>query len=494
MQSLSGICVVFKRFLSKLKKSAQGVNKNLTTHRKQAVTAAPVPPSQSEKSDAPAPGVAQVAQPAPVITKNKLVQEWTDTKQTGQGAAQAQAITPEIDDTDDWIDPIEQFLIDLDMQQGYSLRVDRLKNFSKDGQSGQRSPKDYCFTYQFDINSYLQSIADDFGAGSYWLTLRHMDGRIAKCWTEHIAARPAKQQPGQLASTQPAPGSPPQSPIAVLREYSGIAKELSSIRASMGWEAPPASQNAGPVAAAPPLEERLITKLLERAIDSGDDSALERMMGLYFPKAESKENDSMSMIMQIIERVAAPFIPAILASLQQAPQAPPPAAAPRGPARAIPFTHPAPDPRAPAERRATRPERAAFSIVTPAAPPALSDLEQDLEQDLQPDNETAMAYDKLYALLDDLVQDLTEQSKLPEISPPLIDHGAGLIVAFRKDVPMLSMFLDGLVNGQAQSCLSSLELFDAENYKGISSLPLALNYIEALQKRVKILLKGDRKK
>lgn len=444
----------------------------------------PVPPAAPPASPAPIAGV--------VMQRNELRQTWTQPLQLGSESELPRELFAEPEAEAFPADPVAAFLETLDYDQGYTLRVDLLTEWDKDGRTGVKAPKRFCRQYQFDLENYLNLIAEDFGAGAYWLTLRRTsDGQVVKFWVEHIAPRrvpvtppagvfaPSPSNGGALVASIP----PTAGAVAAIREIGAFAKELATIKQALGWDnEPPQREALPPPPSSPspePLQDRLLSLMVERAAASGDDNKLERILSAVLGREEKDSPRGFDFI-GMLERIAAPLLPTLAQMFLQRAGAQP-GQLPPGPQQSY-VPYPAPPGGAPpmpiGPLPAGYPEAAGPIAPSPVGsippPPDLDGLPV-IEDDMQ---------ENMDRLLDSLVESLTGMSRQGVIDTIVIERGAGWVRDFERAFPMAGMFISGLVYGTPEQVLNTLESYHTD-FAGVSRLPLAVEFIAALQTRLK---------
>lgn len=466
------------------------------TSRRKAIKPPATEPSAPPVINPPyrplSPPPAQATEPAapPVILqRNELKQTWTQPVALSPDAPAAAAPAPmsiEYDDTPQ-PDPVAVFLESLDLEQGYMLRVDRLTKWEVDGRSGVKAPKYFCRQYQFDLLNYLNQIADDFGGGNYWLTLRRVgDGAIMKNWTEHIEARnqtePAAGLPFQFSGVSA--GAPAAPPVAPFKDFLNFAKTIREINEQMGWvlpgQQPAIATQPAPAAPVADLRDRLLMAFVDRASSKGDDAALDKILHLLIGGNEPKEREGGFDFLEMLERIVGPMMPALLqgfVNLQ----------APTLPGQTIPAQLPAQVPAAPPLRMAPPPPHRAQ--ISPIGSVPLGETIQSaapMPPGAAPDGQDAetVFQQSIDDLLDSLATEISAMSKTGAYDLSYVQRGAEAMRHFQTQFPSASTFIAGLIYAPPADVLKSLESYH-DDFAGIATLPLAADYVAALQQQMR---------
>ena len=135
-------------------------------------------------------------------------------------------------------DDLELFLSQIDSDQGYLLRVERLPNFSTDGKTGIRADRLFVCQIPFDRSTavdYESQIQSSYGGGDYQFQLKQ-GIRIVKSWRCHIARPVVRAGDPQPQPVHPNGGVQPVAPIdplaafkqqmAFTKEFIALSKEL----------------------------------------------------------------------------------------------------------------------------------------------------------------------------------------------------------------------------------------------------------------------------
>ncbi len=326
------------------------------------------------------------------------------------------------------------------------------------------------------MSEYLNLIANDYGEGTYWLTLRNQStGVIVKSWTEHIA--PRLNQPTQPASLFPsvlpaAQGAAPTSAMGMLKEWAAFARVIREINETMGI-AQLGATAAPPAAPVVDVKDRLLTAFVDRAASRGDDATLDRILFALLGKEEPKEEKGFDFL-ATLERIAGPFIPAIAQAVMSQsrpgtqPVAQPPYTPPQWPAH-IP---PPPGGAAPVAPSPI----GSMPIANQPAASTTAETDNTGDEEMTEEN----PFD---TLLDNLVAEITTMSKLGIVETRNIEQGAALIRQFIFQYPNASDSVRSLLRLPAPSVLLMLEGYHSD-FAGISTVPLATEYVEALQREL----------
>ena len=170
------------------------------------------------------------------------------------------------------------------------LRIDRMPTFGQDGLAGVKADKQFCGIVTcndayFDNDDYLVRIQQAYGAGDYWLQLRHKN-TIVQQWVESVGgfAGPATiGENGQPSPTiiynQPphAPSTTP--PVDPLQQLRGAFKIVSEFKDMLGINPTPAS---APPQAAPVDPDTLLLQNLatnDKFMDKVSNGLMRKVLG-----------------------------------------------------------------------------------------------------------------------------------------------------------------------------------------------------------------------
>lgn len=371
-----------------------------------------------------------------------------------------------VPDEEEFVDPVEQFLAQIDEEQGYVLRIDRLPQFRKTGIYGRGAPREFQGELPFSVQSYMLDIQALYGPGDYLLTLKETNGQFVKKWVEHIGAPvvPATQS-GSAQAGSPVPAAFAQAqPSATQRdsldEFIQTAEKISKLRKALGWEAEPAKarQQIETPTAPPerPLEERIIEKLLGLA--EKNEPLADRLLDKYLGTPESKEPGWMEIVGEIFKPLVPVLAQAIFAQsrlpgqqqLASQPLLQSPQQLPQTPMTTAPG-------------------------VTAQAPEGVADSQQSNGEEDEPFME----------LIDTLVDMLEKCVRQAAADPAVIDAGYQEVKAFRQRNPLLAGVIQMLVTGTPELVLGMLiggypELTQLQGNK------IVLDSITALQAKLRV--------
>jgi hypothetical protein len=370
------------------------------------------------------------------------------------------------EEEEDYIDPIEELLNQIDEEQQFLLRVDRLPEYARTGRSlGRGVATEYCDEFPFDPD-YMK-LVQRFGGGTYRLTLKNSSHKFVKQWKVHVAnpvvIQPATPHASVSASHSPAYSQPVQQQqadsLAPLSQLAEVAKQLKAIKRDMGWEPEPQTvkeivRQAEVVEK--PLEEKILEKLLGLA--EKNEPLADRLLGKYL--GEEKHELGWK---EIIAEIAKPIVPLIghlmIAQLRAQQVA---AGQPVTPAPQLPM-----------------PELPQMPMSTP---PGVTDQAFQPSADSQPiqqfEDEPQME------LIDSLVNMLDVCVRQAAADPAVIEAGRREVESFRHRNPLLAGMVTSLIADTPEGVLDKLA-WVYPDYAQMKSNPIAIHTIAALQAKLR---------
>jgi hypothetical protein len=246
-------------------------------------------------------------------------------------------------------DKLETFLDNLENEQGLRLRVDLLTEYHVTGRSGRGAPYQFCGDMIVSKDSllsesYLADVQALYGGGNFRFNLRGSNGRPITNWVKTIRTPAGPQNgtgpnvslpyvQGQQMMLQAAPASP----TDALDSFIEQAKKFEQLKKILGWNQEPQAATAAPaapgvVAPEKTLEEKILEMMLNKAVDSGDEATVDKLVTRILGNEES-ETSWTSLIKEIIGPIVPMVVPLLTTILQaqtgqQAPAALPPVVLP----------------------------------------------------------------------------------------------------------------------------------------------------------------------
>jgi hypothetical protein len=306
-------------------------------------------PTQLQESVKAPPSQAEANQSKPVKKHVRKIEEYDEYVPPAQSqAGQVIDVTArEVVEDEEEIDPIEEFLAQIEQEQGYVLRVDRLTQYRRTGLMGRGAPREFQGEIPFSPQTYLTDIQAWYGPGDYLLTLKNSQHQFIKKWVEHIGAPALVNTPATTAVAAPVTSAvayqqpAPVQPQSDIDQLISLTEKLSKIRKAMGWdhEPPPREEKqTEAVTTEKPMTERLVETLATRLIEKGDENSLDRALSVLMGK-EDKDTSWTSGMMDLLKELAQPFIPIIASAIARQMQQQPHPPAPLGqlPAASVPL-------------------------------------------------------------------------------------------------------------------------------------------------------------
>jgi hypothetical protein len=208
------------------------------------------------------------------------------------------------------------FLDRLDKQQGFRLRIESLPQYSINGKWAKDVETGFCGELPISIDDlyseeYYSQIQALYGTGAFRVALKDSGGKFVKKWLVKIAAPSQNQQPQNgypVAGSQQAqqPQQPQGDPLDGLIAQ---AEKFNRLKKALGWpdQTTLSASNAAPEPSAlqeKPIEERILTVLLEKAVEKGDEGAVDKIVSRLL--GDNKTDDGW---MEIIKQVMPAFLP-----------------------------------------------------------------------------------------------------------------------------------------------------------------------------------------
>lgn len=280
----------------------------------------------------------------------------------------------------------------------FTMVVEKLPNFEKDGRADTRAEREYCTTFTPPTLDYLERVKGQYGHGHYLFAIYERGRGCRRRWAKHIS-KPLRDETPAVAAASSQPLAPGTHAPDSLETFTRQAGQLAVVMQALGYERPTPAQTAA--TATPPAP-----------VDPTDQfmTNLEKYMTLterLSPVREANGGASRSIIGDIAElireagthgKALAPLLATMIAPPAiQAPPPPPPQPTPLRDATAA--TTPVPPPPAP---------------PTPVNPfePTLKIILEDLTANA-PHRRAIDAIDDLYASNPELEETLDALWDLP---------------------------------------------------------------------------------
>jgi hypothetical protein len=255
------------------------------------------------------PDVSPAVHAAPAAGSVRTVQ--TTRREFQEPISQPQELELETEPAEE--DDLETFLSQIEADQGYTLRIERLPSFPQDGKTGIRAERQFVCAIPFDRNTalnYESDIQSTYGGGDYQFQLKR-GLVIIKSWRCHIArpmTRPGDVQPvHHQVSNGGVQASAPVDPTKAFRDQMTFMKEFVALSKELN-PAPPTG--AAPAAMDPAVAEMngkmsIIEKLIAQPENPLSSQIISKLLGT------SDDSSWAGVVETILQEIVAPAMPVI---------------------------------------------------------------------------------------------------------------------------------------------------------------------------------------